>query len=392
MTRPGIGLYIHVPWCIRKCPYCDFNSHPVPAAMPTDTYVAALEHDLDREAARCDGRHVTTIFFGGGTPSLFPPAAIGAILEAVHKRLPVTSEAEVTLEANPGTIEHGGRFLEYRAAGINRVSLGAQSFDPAALRALGRIHTPQDTVRAVEQLQAAGLDNFNLDLMYALPGQTVADALRDARAAVALAPAHVSLYQLTLEPGTVFHARPPQLPVEDDVYEMQSACCALLAGSGFERYEVSAFARSGRECRHNLNYWRYGDYAGIGAGAHGKLTVAGTVLRTERIRSPRAYLAAVAAHEDTARVSAVPEGDLPFEFMLNALRLRGGFLESEFVMATGLGFATVEGTLERLRARGLVARSGSRWMPTSSGFDFLNDLMAEFLPSPDGSLTRVATA
>lgn len=360
--------------------------------MSTDAYVAALEHDLDVEMARLDGRRVTTIFFGGGTPSLFPPATIEAILDAVHRRLPIASDAEVTLEANPGTIEQGGRFMEYREAGINRVSLGAQTFDSTALRALGRIHTPRDTVRAVEQIQGAGFDNFNLDLMYALPGQTVAGALRDVHATIALAPTHVSLYQLTLEPGTAFHARPPRLPAEDEAYAMQSECWALLAGSGFERYEVSAFAKPGRECRHNLNYWRYGDYAGIGAGAHGKVTVAGAVLRTERIRSPRAYLAAIAAHEDTAQVSSVGAEDLPFEFMLNALRLRDGFLESEFVVATGLDFAVVEGALERLRTRGLMARIGSRWLPTTSGFDFLNDLMAEFLPSPDGSLTRVATA
>ena len=380
MPESGIGLYIHVPWCVQKCPYCDFNSHPAPKVMPADRYVAALTKDMDEEAVRCEGRTVNTVFIGGGTPSLFPPEVIAAILEAVRARMPVSPDAEITMEANPGTIERG-RFSGYRDAGVNRVSLGAQSFSQEALTTLGRIHSAGDTMAAVEELAAAGLGNFNLDLMYALPGQSIADALADLRIAISLEPPHISLYQLTLEPGTVFYSRPPPLPDDDLAYAMQEASRNVLTARGYERYEVSAFAKPGRQCRHNLNYWHFGDYLGIGAGAHGKLTTGGTVRRTERIRSPRAYLVAVEAGESPVTIADVVPEDLPFEFMLNALRLSTGFPVSDFVGTTGLPFAVVEGTLERLAARGLMEHRGTRWAPTSKGLDFLNEFLPEFLSS-----------
>ena len=386
MDGSPIGLYIHIPWCVRKCPYCDFNSHPAPMELPADRYAAALVRDLDEELARAADRTVASVFFGGGTPSLFPPEVIASILDAARSRLRVAADAEVTLEANPGTVECG-RFAEYLAAGVNRVSLGAQSFSAESLRSLGRIHSPRDTVRAVEELVAAGIENFNLDVMYALPRQTIAEAILDVSRAIELRPAHLSLYQLTLEPGTAFFSRPPALPAEDDAYEMQDACGGLLAAGGYEQYEVSAYARPGRQCRHNLNYWRFGDYIGIGAGAHGKLTQAGGAIRTERTKSPRAYLTAIEEGRSVAVTRTVPEQDLAFEFMLNALRLRSGFLESDFVAGTGLDFAIVADTMTRLTARGLLRRTDDRWTATRRGFDFLNELTAEFLPeqSPPAS-------
>lgn len=390
MAGSRIGLYIHIPWCVRKCPYCDFNSHPVPQALPADRYSAALERDLDEELARVSGSEIASVFFGGGTPSLFPPENIASILDAVRRRLSVAGDTEVTLEANPGTVERGC-FSGYVAAGVNRVSLGAQSFSAEALQSIGRIHSPEDTVRAVEELIAAGIENFNLDLMYALPGQTVTDAIRDVRRATELQPAHLSLYQLTLEPGTAFFSRPPVLPSEDEAHEMQDACVGLLAASGYERYEVSAYAKPGRQCRHNLNYWRFGDYIGIGAGAHGKLTTAGGVLRTERTRSPKAYLAAIDEGRSAAITNPVPEQDLAFEFMLNALRLQSGFLESDFVAGTGLEFAAVVDTMARLSARGLVQKKDDRWAATRYGFDFLNEIMAEFLPKRGPPATAACT-
>src|SRR6516225_7101528 len=288
LATPPLALYVHFPWCVRKCPYCDFNSYTLSGALPQEPYVARLARDIAAQAPQVAGRAVTSVFFGGGTPSLFSPQAIGRVLEAARRHLVVAHDAEVTLEANPGAIERGA-FREYRAAGVTRVSLGAQSFDERALHALGRIHSPADTRRAAAELHAAGLGNFNLDLMYGLPGQEVAGATRDLEAALALAPAHLSHYQLTLEPGTVFAARPPALPGDDACAAMLDACLARLAAAGFAQYEVSAYARPGAQCRHNLNYWTFGDYLGVGAGAHGKLTLPapGRIVRTTQPREPR---------------------------------------------------------------------------------------------------------
>jgi putative oxygen-independent coproporphyrinogen III oxidase len=380
-----LTLYVHMPWCVRKCPYCDFNSHQLKSAAPSDDYIDALIRDFEAEIPALGGRTIEAIFFGGGTPSLFAPEAFARLLRAFAARCQVAVDAEVTLEANPGTIERG-RFAGYRDAGINRVSLGAQTFAPGALARLGRIHSPEDTYRAVDELRAARLDNFNLDLMYALPEQTLDEALEDVRRACALAPSHISHYQLTLEPGTVFHSRPPPLPDEDLAFQMQTECQTLLVQNGFEQYEVSAYARAGARCRHNLNYWRFGDYVGIGAGAHGKITASlpHGVHRTEKARQPRADLEqlAGAAHGPgfIGERKAVAAGDLPFEFVLNALRLNEGFALEDFESRTGLEASAVEPKLRSALARGLVEFAEPRWRASGLGRRFLNDLQAGFLP------------
>src|SRR5271155_5789878 len=290
MIEASLALYVHMPWCVRKCPYCDFNSHQLRSAQPDASYIDVLLEDFDIEAPRLAGRRIDSVFFGGGTPSLFAPADFARLLRALRERIAFADDAEITLEANPGTIERG-RFSGYAEAGINRVSLGAQSFDARALKVLGRIHSVDDTHRAVAELRAAKLDNFNLDLMYALPGQTQEEALHDVRTACSLGPSHISYYQLTLEPGTVFHARPPQLPDEDVAWQIQTAGQKLLAEAGYVQYEVSAYAREGGRCRHNLNYWLFCDYRGIGAGAHGKISfvLPQRILRTVKPKQPREY-------------------------------------------------------------------------------------------------------
>jgi putative oxygen-independent coproporphyrinogen III oxidase len=380
MSAP-IAIYAHLPWCVRKCPYCDFNSHVRPESIPEMEYVAALLADLEGDLDLAAGREVSSVFLGGGTPSLFGVGAITALIEGLASRLPFVNDVEITMEANPGTIEHD-RFAGYARAGINRVSLGAQSFDAQALRVLGRIHGPGEIPAAVAELKGAGIGNFNLDLMYGLPGQTLDGALSDAKAAIALEPAHLSHYQLTLEPGTAFFHRPPPLPDDERTFEMQLECQRLLGSAGFAQYEVSAYARPGRQCRHNLNYWRFGDYVGIGAGAHGKATVDGKVIRTEKPRSPREYLAG--AGKTGAARRAVPATELPFEFMLNALRLTEGFRPADFERATGLAIEVIGSSLAALEARGLLGTESGRLRATSLGFRFLNDLQAAFLPDTGG--------
>ncbi len=374
-----LAIYVHLPWCVRKCPYCDFNSHQAPDVLPEDAYITALLADLDSDLDLAAGRSVSSVFLGGGTPSLFHPRAISRLLNGLRERLPFDSDAEITMEANPGTIEHG-RFGDYAAGGINRISLGAQTFDAGRLRALGRIHGPGEIAMAVDELNLAGIKNFNLDLMYALPDQSEDQALDDLQQAIALGPTHLSHYQLTLEPGTAFHHRPPDLPDDDSAYGMQLSCQRLLARSGFEQYEVSGYARPGHRCRHNLNYWRYGDYLGIGAGAHGKLTVAGGVVRTERHRSPRRYLQEAGSSRAWER-REIPETELPFEYMLNVLRLQDGFSPGEFELATGLPAARLKPTLESLLARGLMIEAGGRFRASELGMRFLNDVQAAFLPA-----------
>jgi putative oxygen-independent coproporphyrinogen III oxidase len=380
LALPPLALYVHIPWCVRKCPYCDFNSHAIGKELPEREYIAALLDDLDQDLEAAQDRALVSIFFGGGTPSLFAPESIAELLAGVRARLRFEPDIEITLEANPGTVEHG-RFSDYKAAGVTRVSLGAQSFDDRHLRALGRIHGAGDIERAVEELASVGLENFNLDLMYALPDQSVEQAVADVRRAVSLEPAHISHYQLTLEPGTVFFHRPPPLPDQDASWEMQQACQALLAEHGYEQYEVSAYARADRQCKHNLNYWQFGDYIGIGAGAHGKLTdiARGQIVRTVKHRQPREYL----RHRGRARTSErriVAAGELAFEFMLNALRLRSGFSAQDFAARTGLELEDVRRPLEQAARQGLLAREGDRWRPTERGYLFLNDLQALFLP------------
>ena len=378
LKTPPLALYVHFPWCVRKCPYCDFNSYAAREGFAEQSYLEALTADLEAQAQAAGGREVISIFLGGGTPSLFTPGAIARVLEAAGRHLCLGTDLEVTLEANPGTIERG-RFAEYRAAGVNRVSLGAQSFDAGRLSALGRVHTPAETFRAVEELHAAGIGNFNLDLMYGLPGQDAAGAVRDIEEALRLAPAHVSHYQLTVEPGTVFAGRRPVLPDEEVVEQMLALCRERLSEAGFSQYEVSAYAAAGRRCRHNLNYWRFGDYLGIGAGAHGKLTLAtaGQVWRSEQPREPRRYVAA--ARQGAGNRRSVPAGDLPFEFMLNALRLVEGFEEQLFTRRTGLAWETVAPTLERLADQGLIVRGEKRYCASPLGLRFLNDVLTRFL-------------
>ncbi|GIX35965.1 MAG: YggW family oxidoreductase [Lysobacteraceae bacterium] len=381
---PPLALYIHVPWCVRKCPYCDFNSHAKRGELPEAEYVAALLRDLEQDLPLVWGRTVSSIFFGGGTPSLLGAAAIGAILEGVAARLRLSPGLEVTLEANPGTAEHD-RFEGYRAAGVNRISFGIQSFDDGCLARLGRIHDAAQAVRAVQQAQDAGFDNLNLDLMYALPGQDLAMAEADVERAIALAPAHISHYQLTLEPNTLFHARPPKgLPDDDLAFTMQESCQARLAAAGYEQYEVSAYARAGKVCQHNLNYWRFGDYLGIGAGAHGKLSLPaeGRILRRWKCRHPQDYLRRAGSPQAIGGEETLPAERLAFEFMLNALRLGEGFGLELFEARTGQPAQAILPTLERLRGRGLMACEGGRWRPTPFGARFLNDVIAAFLPDP----------
>ena len=378
-AESSLALYVHMPWCVRKCPYCDFNSHQLKSAAPDSSYVDALIRDLDLELPSVSGRRIDTVFFGGGTPSLFQPEDFSRLLGAFRQRIAFAEDVEITLEANPGTIERG-RFAGYRDAGINRVSLGAQTFAPRALEALGRIHSADDTHRAVAELRAAKLDDFNLDLMYALPQQTPEEALEDVRIACALEPVHISYYQLTLEPGTVFHARPPQLPDEDAAWRIQTAGQKLLADAGYVQYEVSAYARPGKRCRHNLNYWLFGDYLGIGAGAHGKLSVElpRRILRTVKPKQPREYLEQI-RRAGSGESSPIAAADLPFEFMLNALRLNEGFTVRDFRRRTGLEMASVERKLAEGEARGLLVRRADGWHPSELGRRFLNDLQVSFL-------------
>ena len=386
LQLPPLALYVHMPWCVRKCPYCDFNSHLAPALIPQREYVDTLLADLDTELEAVQGRPIVSIFFGGGTPSLFTPEEIGRFMAGVRARIALAPDVEVTLEANPGTIERG-RFAGYRDAGIKRVSLGAQTFDERQLEVLGRIHSSGDIRAAIDEVREAGLDNFNIDLMYALPQQTLAQALADIDAAVALAPAHLSHYQLTLEPGTVFYHRPPPLPDPDASWEMQIECQRRLAQHGYAQYEVSAYAQAGRRSRHNLNYWQFGDYIGVGAGAHGKITLAasGEVMRTTRVKQPREYLRGLPASVERRVVAA---GDLPFEFMLNALRLLDGFTEREFETRTGQPFSALAAPLARAQSKGLLEQAAHKvWRPTELGQRFLNDLQELFLPDPSPGST-----
>ncbi|HUN73176.1 MAG TPA: radical SAM family heme chaperone HemW [Steroidobacteraceae bacterium] len=380
LTTPPLSLYVHFPWCVRKCPYCDFNSYALKDALPEERYVQALTVDLRSQQPEAAGRPLTSIFLGGGTPSLFSPAAIGRVLQGARECFGFAHDVEITLEANPGTIERG-RFAEYRAAGVNRVSLGAQSFDAQTLKVLGRIHSPAETHRAAEELHAAGLRNFNLDLMYGLPGQSTASACADLEQALGLAPTHLSHYQLTLEPGTLFAAAPPELPSDEEAAAMLAACEELLGAAGFAQYEISAYALEGRRARHNCNYWSFGDYVGAGAGAHGKLSFAadGCIVRTTHTREPRRYLADPV--RSLSRQVVAPR-DLPFEFMLNALRLVEGFDAPVFEKRTGLPWESVAPTMEQLRGLGLVGARGERWQPTRLGSRFLNEMLLRFLPEP----------
>ncbi|GLQ90536.1 radical SAM family heme chaperone HemW [Dyella flagellata] len=384
LIAPPLALYVHMPWCVKKCPYCDFNSHGLrgepPYARYVDTLLADLDADLRDFGGALQDRPIISVFFGGGTPSLFTPELIGRFLDGARVRLPFADACEVTLETNPGTVEHG-RFDGYLAAGVNRISFGVQSFDDAKLKRLGRIHSSAEAEAAVKSAQDAGIGNINLDLMYALPEQTLAGALDDVERAMALQPAHISHYQLTLEPNTVFAAHPPPLPDDDDAWAMQEACETRLAEAGYVQYEISAYAKPDRRCQHNLNYWRFGDYLGIGAGAHGKLTDAssGQIWRRWKVRHPNAYLEAASQPERLGAHTAVPTDELPFEYMLNALRLIHGVPLEDFSARTGLPLEQIAERLAASRRKGWLEDDPDHLRTTPLGQRFLNDVIGGFL-------------
>lgn len=383
LTRPAparvlpLSLYVHVPWCVRKCPYCDFNSHPLRDELPEAAYVDALARDLERALPEVWGRPVETVFIGGGTPSLLSPEAVDRLLTTVRTLLPLKPGAEITLEANPGTFELE-RFRGYREAGVNRLSLGIQSFDDRHLQALGRIHDSREAHAAIAGALAT-FERVNLDLMYALPGQTQDDLTRDLDAALAYAPPHLSCYHLTLEPNTAFAAAPPALPDDDAAAAMQDQVEAALAGAGYEHYETSAYARPGMACRHNLNYWLFGDYLGVGAGAHSKLSFPDRVVRQARPKHPKDYLAWVASGRPPEEQRVLGQDDLKFEFMMNALRLNAGFDDGLFMERTGLPLQAMAEPLRDAQAKGLLERDGLTIRPSEQGRRFLNDLLQLFL-------------
>jgi putative oxygen-independent coproporphyrinogen III oxidase len=378
---PPLSLYIHFPWCVAKCPYCDFNSHSLRGELPAAAYIDALLADLDSSVTVVAGRTIETIFFGGGTPSLFSPADYQRLLDAVRDCCALADNAEITLEANPGAVEHAA-FSGYREAGINRLSLGVQSHDDGMLKSLGRIHTAADAHAAFTEARAAGFDNINLDVMYALPEQTLAGAVEDIERTLAWEPEHISHYHLTLEPNTVFYSRPPVLPNEDLAWDMQIACVSILQAAGYENYEISAWAKPQRQSLHNLNYWRYGDYLGLGAGAHAKLTMSnGQRWRETRAAHPREYMQQVQASTSAVVHKAVSPADARFEFMLNRLRLREGFLPAEYEWLSGQPIACLQAGVQQAIQQGLLAESGDgRLSPTTRGWRFLDDLQAIFLP------------
>lgn len=377
MTLPPLSLYLHVPWCVRKCPYCDFNSHAQQGALPEADYVARLLEDLRADLAGVQGRALQSIFIGGGTPSLFSAHAFGTLLAEIERMVPFASDIEITLEANPGTAEQQ-KFSGYRAAGINRLSIGVQSFNAEHLKVLGRIHDRDEAVRAADFARKAGFDNFNLDLMFALPQQSTAQALADLQQAIACGPAHISWYQLTIEPNTEFFSKPPVVPEDDAVSDMQDAGMALLAREGYARYEISAYAQAGKQARHNLNYWLFGDYLGIGAGAHGKLTQAdGSIVRTRKTRMPAHYLERSRTLLTESRT--IPAAEITFEFMMNVLRLTEGCPSTLFEQRTSLSLATLSDKTAGLQQRGLLLKSNDRLQATEMGLRYLNELLLAFL-------------
>jgi len=379
-TLPPLSLYIHLPWCVRKCPYCDFNSHAMKDGVPEMAYVDALLRDLEQDLPRIWGRRVVSIFIGGGTPSLFSPEALDQLLSGLRARLNINADAEITLEANPGTAEQA-KFREYRALGINRLSIGVQSFHNDVLQKLGRIHGRDEAIRAAEMAHAAGFDNFNLDLMFALPQQTVAQAHEDVATAIDLEPTHISYYQLTLEPNTLFHAQPPTLPDNDLAWNIQQAGQQQLGEAGYAQYEVSAYAKTKRQCAHNLNYWQFGDYLGLGAGAHGKITDASqqNITRLAKHRHPQEFMQAAGTAQSIQSERVLKRGEVGLEFMMNALRLNQGFEPALFTTHTGQQLSLIDQPLRAAEEARLLERSTQLIRPTEKGRWFLDDLLALFL-------------
>ena len=377
---PPLSLYVHLPWCIKKCPYCDFNSHEWrdnAQGMPEQRYIDALLADLEASLPLIWGRPVHSIFIGGGTPSLFEPASIDRLISGIRARLPLEAEAEITMEANPGTFEKD-RFKAFRAAGVTRLSIGVQSFNDAHLKALGRVHNSDQAMAAVAEAQSA-FETFNLDVMYALPGQSLADLTLDIQTALNFKPPHISIYHLTIEPNTMFAKHPPVLPEDDDAYAMMDLITDMTGAAGLQRYEVSAYAKPGHRCWHNLNYWQFGDYLGIGAGAHSKLSFAHRVMRYVRYREPQLYLVQALQGAPVTQYAEVAREELPFEYMLNALRLKEGFSLADYMARTGLAMTSIQQGLAKAEAKQLIARDLNRVWPTERGFDFLSDLQALFL-------------
>ena len=378
---PPLSLYVHLPWCVRKCPYCDFNSHEVRGDLRQQEYVDALLRDLELELPLIWGRPVHSVFFGGGTPSLFTAEQIGRLLQGIRGLLTLAPDVEITLEANPGTTERDS-FSAYREAGVNRVSLGVQSFNDVSLGRLGRIHGRDEVLAAIESVRRAEIKNFNLDLMYALPGQSLGEAVADIDRAISFAPAHISHYQLTIEPNTAFHVEKPALPEDELAWDMQDHCTGRLESAGFRQYEISAWSAEGRQCRHNLNYWSYGDFIGIGAGAHGKITLPaeGGIRRRIRVRHPKNWTGSAGTGKVLASDSLLSPEDRVFEFFLNQLRLRGGVQMLQFEPRTGLPWSDVAGRVISLIDRGLLEEQGDRLVHTETGWRFVNDMQSVFLP------------
>ncbi len=379
---PPLSLYIHIPWCVRKCPYCDFNSHAKQDALPEQQYIDALLEDLNQDLGYVDNRPVHSIFIGGGTPSLFSAEAYAQLLSGIQQRLTFSRDIEITLEANPGTLEQG-RFAAYRQLGINRLSIGVQSFHAQQLEKLGRIHNEQDALKAIHNARQAGFENFNIDLMHGLSGQTTEAALADLNTAIDAGAPHISWYQLTIEPNTEFYKRPPTLPVEREMNAIQSAGFALLESAGFEHYEVSAFARPGRQARHNLNYWQFGDYLALGAGAHGKISQWSDegllILRYQKTRKPEDYLQRSPSR--TSKTQQIAGEDLALEFMMNALRLYSGFTRSLFEQRTDRHWDTIYPTINALIKKGLLLESSGHYKTSPRGMELLDSVLAEFLPA-----------
>lgn len=378
---PPLSLYIHIPWCVRKCPYCDFNSHQSPDVLPEQVYIDALIRDLEREIPHVWGRTIQSIFIGGGTPSLFSAEAYDRLFSSIRALLPLSPHAEITLEANPGTFE-AQRFADYRDLGINRLSIGIQSFNDQSLSELGRIHDSKQAIKAVETAHKVGFDNFNLDLMFGLPKQTEKTAQHDVETAIALEPSHISYYQLTLEPNTLFYQQPPTLPIEDTIIDWQISNQQRLAEAGYQQYEVSAYAKKNKQCRHNLNYWQFGDYIGIGAGAHGKISDAAkqSITRRSKQKQPQAYIDSAGSPAVNLTEETIAETDLGFEFMLNALRLTDGFPTPLFYQHTGLAISHIDKVLQQAEQQGLLERDIHRIRPTERGQRYLNTLVELFLP------------
>ena len=385
LVPPPLSLYVHIPWCVQKCPYCDFNSHALKTELPELDYIDALIDDLETDLMAYQlvngQRPLHSIFIGGGTPSLISPAEIGRLLTAIEARIPFSDNIEITMEANPGTVE-AGRFEGYRQAGVNRISIGIQSFQDQKLQRLGRIHGSQEAIKAIELAKSAGLNSFNTDLMHGLPDQSIADAIGDLKQAIALDPPHLSWYQLTIEPNTLYYSKPPTLPDDDDLWDIFEQGHALLTAAGYQQYEISGYSKAGKQCQHNLNYWRFGDYLGIGCGAHGKISFDdGRIIRTVKVKHPRGYL-----HADKPYLSeqiSVADSERPFEFFMNRFRLLEACPKQDFIDRTGLPLTTIEANIDWAIEQNYLHDNDDHWQITEHGKLFLNDLLAAFVEDDD---------